>query len=182
MRNSIVVLLKFWLIATSPLAAAAQHTNAVVSVLSDTNAVYNFKVALNFPKTTFTNGEPVFCLAGLTNVSETPTIVFPSLFELNLKFYVTNANGVRIAPAPWDYAMVPISGPILISPHNVEPRFQHFSLSDYFQLTPGTYTICVVREMGYPFNDIMYTSKVVTIKVLESPVPATTNAPGATAK
>jgi len=169
MRMSILFILKCSLIALSAIGAGAQETNAVISILSDTNALRNFRLALEFTKTTFTNGEPVICMAGLTNVSDSPTIMAQSFFESNLKYLVTNANGVQISPIPWDYDMVAHPRPELIPAHSAERCFIPLELSHYFKLSPGTYTVCVVREMGYPFNDIMYTSKVVTVTILDSP-------------
>jgi len=183
MRSSIALLMNCALVSLVPLAITAQNTNAVVNVLSDTNAVHNFKVALSFPKTTFTNGEPVICLAGLTNVSDSPTIVGTSSWLVNLKFLVTNETGAQIPPLHSDYSMGGGHiGPELVPPHGVERGFRPFPLNDYFKLTPGSYRISVVREMGYPFNNIMYTSQVVTIKILESPIPNMTNAPASKPK
>ena len=151
------------------LPAAGQNTNTVVSSVTDTNAAYNFEVALTFPKTIFTNGEPVICLAGLTNISDVPTIVGPSYTLTNLKFFVTNADGVQLASVYEPHGGW-VSAPELVPAHGVEHNFLPFRLSEFFKFTPGGYRVSVVRWMGYyPTNDITFTSQVVTIRVLESP-------------
>jgi hypothetical protein len=175
MRDMFTLLAKTCLAAILPLAAPAQNTNATVSVLSDTNAIHNFKVALLIPKTTFTNGEPVLCQAGLTNVSEVPTLVFPSVLELNLKFCVTNERGVQIHPFDFDYSAVRFGGLEVVPPHGVEYG-RPFALNKYFQMSPGSYRIAVTREFGYPLNDVVFTSSVVTLKILDSPLSSATNA------
>jgi hypothetical protein len=174
MRAVIASLLRLSIVACLPLAAAGQATNAVASVLSDSNAAHNFKVALTFPKTTFTNGEPVICEAGLTNISDTPTIVIPSYLQVNLTFLVTNANGDQVPPLHLVNGGS-YSGPELVPAHSAEFRFIPFPLNEYFGLTPGSYRACVVRDLDIP--SITFTSQVVTIKILESSVPASTSAP-----
>lgn len=173
MKSLIALTFRLSLIGFLPLAAAGQSTNAVVSIFSDTNAVKNFRVSFSFPKSTFTNGEPVTCLAGLTNVSEIPTIVVPSAVGMNLQFCVIDASGVPIPYSHLFRSTGPVPGPQLVPPHSVERGA--FVLNDYFQLTPGSYQVSVVRDMRYP--SIMLTSSVEAIKIVGSSAPAASNAP-----
>ena len=176
MRAVLALWLGVWLIACSSLAAAGQTTNVAASVLSDSNAVHNFELALFFPKTTLTNGEPVICGAGLTNVSDTPTIVIPSYLEVNLTFLITDSNGDQIPPLHVVNGGS-FSGPELVPAHSAEFRFIPFPLNDYYGLSSGIYRVCVLRNLNIP--SITFTSQVVTIKILESSVPTATNSPSA---
>ena len=175
------ILLSFLLMAgffdLSPMASSRQMTNGVTSVYSDTNAANNFRLVLRFPKATFTNGESVICQFGLTNISDTGTIVVPSLFEENVHFLVTNASGLRIKPLEADYSLQPYGGPELVPPHSMEKSYYGlYPISWFLAFTPGTYQVCYVREFGNPSN-LMMTSKVVTITILDSPVSSATNSP-----
>jgi len=177
-RLSVIVSLAYSLIPS----ATCQSTNSIISILNDTNALKNFELVLMFQKTNFTNGERIICMAGLTNVSDSPTIMIQSYLGLNLRFLVTNSDGVAISPRDLDYSAGPHNSPELILPHSVERSCFPFPLNDYFRLGPGGYRISVVREMGHPFEDIIYTSKPVTITVIEAAPPTLTNAPVPTTK
>jgi hypothetical protein len=176
-RNSIAIIFTILLVALLTPLSRAQKTNDVVSIYTDTNAVHNFRLALSFPKTTFTNGEPVTCQYGLTNISETPTIITPSYFEDNLHFLITNSSGLQITPHPWHYEFQPVGGPERVPPHSTELSYYGLvPISDYFIFTPGTYQVSVVRDAGYA-TTVMLTSSVVTITILPSPPPTATNGP-----
>jgi hypothetical protein len=176
MRKLFDLFLKSALIGLLPLTAGGQKTNSVVSIRSDTNAVYNFKVALNFPKKTFTNGEPVICMAGLTNISEVPTSVDPSCFLLDFNFLIANSHGVQVLPIHSVMHLIS-HGPETVQPHSVERCYIPYELSEDFRFSPGIYNVYAVRELGYPLNEVLCTSQVVTITILDSPVPSATNSP-----
>ncbi len=175
LNYSISIMLALLSVLCVPLASEAQKTNDVVSIYSDTNAVYNLGLALSFPKTTFTNREPVICQYGLTNISETPTIITPSYFEDNLHFLITNANGLQITPPAKEYSFHPGGGPERVPPHSAELSYYGLvPISDYFIFTPGTYQVSVFRDVGYA-TTVMLTSSVVTITILPPAPPTATN-------
>jgi hypothetical protein len=177
MHNSISAILAIASILCAPLPCEARKTNDVVSIYTDSNAVYNFKLALSFPKTTFTNGEPVTCRYGLTNTSETPTLILPSYFEDNLHFLITNSSGLQIIPHPWNYEFHPAGGPERVPPHSTEQSYYGLDpISDSFIFSPGTYQVCVFRDVGYAAS-VMITSSVVTITILPPLPPNATNGP-----
>jgi hypothetical protein len=171
------LLVKLGLIAFLAFPAAGQKTNVVRDTIFDSNAVRNFKLSLQFARTTFTNGEPVMCLSGLTNFSDIPTIVFPSYIGANLQLFVTNASGDQIPYSHLFRSSGPVVGGELVPPHSVERCYFAFPLNDHFQLPPGIYRVSAVRDIRYPLSDTTLTSSVVTIKIVEPPVSNATNAP-----
>ena len=163
-----------WAIAFLPLAAFPQESNVIANTLKDSNGVYNVKLVLTFPQSTFTNGEPIMFQAGLSNNSDSATIVMPSLLTLNLDLLVTNANGVQMVSLETDDHFFARISQELVSPHSLESSYRPIPLNKYFNLTTGTYRLCAVRYLGrYPYH--MVKSEVVTITILDSPVPTASN-------
>jgi hypothetical protein len=178
MRNSIILLLKCWLIGMLPVAASAQNANVVIDPVIHPDALQNFKLLLTFPTNTFTDRESIMYEAGLTNISDYPTIVLGSYFNENFWFYITNANGVRIPPIDDEYFWPGArGGREVVPPHGTERIFHPTPLNWYYVLAPGTYRIYAVREVGNVVNSIMYTSQPVTITIVESKASTATNTP-----
>jgi hypothetical protein len=175
MNSSIALRITLGLIAFLSLAAGEEQANSIIDVASDTNAVQKLKLVLSFEKTTFTNREPVVCMAGLSNISDTPIIVSPSYLGWNLQLYVTNANGFKVPYSLLFRSTGPVVGGELIPPHRIGRG--SFVLNDYFELLPGTYRVSGVRDIRYPLIQATLTSSVATIKVIDLPVSPPTNAP-----
>jgi hypothetical protein len=169
------ILIWFSFMSVLATISTGQSSSVPADAVSDTNAVYNFKLILSFPKTTFTNGEPVICLAGLTNISDSPTYVVPSFFEVNLMFCVTNANGDQVTQLDKDFSPTRYAGRELVPPHSAEIGLYPRPLNTGFTLSPGKYDVAVERRMGWPSMTLK--SEAVTITILDSPMPAPTTAP-----
>jgi hypothetical protein len=160
----------------------AQETNVIVNGIGNTSVITNFEVVFSSAKMVFTNGEPIVCSTGLTNTSDMSITIIPSVVQANLNVLVTNANGIQVPYAKriMNYGFLP--GTEVVLPHHAERRVSPLVISDLFDLPAGTYRLCAVREWGPTYNGVVNTSKVVTINIVESLVPTTTNTPGVRTK
>jgi hypothetical protein len=183
MRNKYLLIQKCCLIGMLSAAANAQNSNAVVDPVLNTNALNNFKLLLTFATNTFTDREPIMYQAGLTNISDSPTLVLGSYINENFWFYITNENGIGILPIDEEYFWPGARGPReAVPPHGTERIFHPTPLNWYYELAPGKYRIYAIREVGNVVNSIIYTSQTVTITILDSPVPSATNSPASKTK
>lgn len=159
-----------------PVALFAQSSNIVVDPAIETNAVHSFKLLLTFATNIYTDKEPIMYRVGLSNVSDSATLVMPSYFNENFWFYITNGNRVSVPPINEEYSWHGSrGGREVVPPHTAERLFHFVPLDAYFDLVPGTYRIYAVRDFGNPFRGIMYTSQAVTISVVKSDTAFATN-------
>jgi len=178
MRNTIGLFIKYWLIAILPMAASGQNENAVVDPVVETNALTNFTLLLTFATNTFTNREPIRFQVGLSNMSDSPILVLGSFINENYWLYITNSGGVRIPMIDEQYSWLGArGGRDVVSAHGTESLFRPDTLNSYYKLVPDTYRICAIRDVGNDGYSIMYTSRPVTITILEAKASTTTNSP-----
>jgi hypothetical protein len=178
MRLSFSLLFISCLLFCLALASFAQSTNAVTALSQDTNVLQTFKLLLDFPTNTFTNGETVVCHLGLTNMSDNPVSIDPLWVGVNLYFLVTKPSGLKFRSEHDYFSGHPYLGPEVVPPHR-EEQFYHWlcPVSEYVTFEAGTYQVSVEREAASRTNDMTYTSSVVTITILPPLPPNATNGP-----
>jgi hypothetical protein len=146
--------------------ASDEATNSVSTASDVPKAVHDLRLSLVFPKTTFTNGEPIVARSVFTNTTESPVSLPTAHVGSTLVLAVTNENNLRIPLMDDSYGEVYSSSFALsVPPHDCIS--DSVEISRLFSLKPGVYRISAKREMALypPFGQSFVASDVATITI-----------------